>query len=252
MTDCDRTAERLAAYADGSLPPPEWADVDRHLQACPPCRKAASQEHGACSLVRARAAELRAQPLPPGLRSRCEALAREHARNPVSRWRARLVPVAATAIVLVFAGTAILSLATRRSNTLLAAQLTADHSRCFSQFVTPDARGLDAREVEADLANRFGWDLHVPPGVDAEGVRLVHARRCLYADGRIPHILYRVNGHDVSLFMIEGVARGEAEVTAFGHRSRIWTRGGTTFVLVASEGAGELASLVRYVRQQAR
>jgi hypothetical protein len=41
-------------------------------------------------------------------------------------------------------------------------------------------------------------------------------------------------------------------VTAFGHRSRIWSRGDNTFVLVSPADAGELESVMAYVRQEAR
>jgi hypothetical protein len=55
----------------------------------------------------------------------------------------------------------------------------------------------------------------------------------------------------VSLFMIEGVTRKDADVTAFGHRSRIWARGATTYVLVSPEAAGDLTAAARYVMQEA-
>lgn len=253
MNECRRIAERLAAYTDDSLPAADLADVERHLSACAPCRRSASHEREARAVLRAQADRLRAQPLPPGLRSRCEALAREHARGPArATWRSRLVPAAVAAILIVFTGAAIFSLATRRSDALLAAQLAADHARCFRNFVSPDSPGLDASAVEAALAEQYGWNLHVPPSSGADGVRLIHARRCLYADGRLPHLLYRVNGQDVSLFMLEGVARKAADVTAFGHRSRIWTRGATTFVLVSPTAARDLDSAVRYVVREAR
>jgi hypothetical protein len=203
-------------------------------------------------VLRARAGTLRAQPLPPGLRSRCESLLKEHTRVPAAAtWRTRLVPVTLSAILIVFTGAAILALATQRSDTLFAAQLSADHSRCFRNFVSRDAPGLDAQEVEARLASEYGWDLHVPPSDESQGIRLVHARRCLYAEGRVPHVLYRVNGQNVSLFMIEGVTRKDADVTAFGHRSRIWARGATTYVLVSPEAAGDLTAAARYVMQEA-
>ena len=41
----------------------------------------------------------------------------------------------------------------------------------------------------------------------ASGLQLVGARRCLYADGLIPHVMYRANGQDVSLFVLNGVTR---------------------------------------------
>lgn len=263
MSDCRRTVERLPAYADASLPPGERDEVERHLAACPPCREDASQQSGAHTVLRARAERLRAETLPPGLRSRCEALAREQAATlparqqtsmPPSRsWANRLVPVTLAAILLVFTGAAIVSLATQRSDALFAAQLTADHTRCFRRHVAADAPILDATVVEAQLAKDYGWDLHVPASLAEGDVRLVHARRCLYADGRIPHVLYRAGDEDLSLYVLDGVTRRAADVSAFGHRSRIWTRGDKTFVLVSSTASGpNLDAAARYLMQEAR
>ena len=39
----------------------------------------------------------------------------------------------------------------------------------------------------------------------------MNARRCLYADGRIPHLMYEANGQDMSLFILEGDSREPAE-----------------------------------------
>jgi hypothetical protein len=67
----------------------------------------------------------------------------------------------------------------------------------------------------------------------------------------VPHLLYEAGGHPLSLFVLEGEAREPGDVTAFGHRSRIWSRGPTTFVLVSPTSAGELTQAVSYVRQEA-
>ena len=90
----------------------------------------------------------------------------------------------------------------------------------------------DAARLEQMLSDRLRLGRARPALVRRRGRGLVGARRCLYADGRIPHVMYRVNGRNVSLFMLEGVARGDADVTSLGHRSRIWSRGATTYVLV--------------------
>ena len=249
---CRETVERLASYADDLLTPGDRAAVEGHLAACPPCRAAATEERGARAILREKADALRQQPLPPGLRSRCEALAREHLAPPSrSSWASRLVPVSLSAILIVFTATAIFSLATARSNALLAAQLTADHATCFRLFAGERSATADAARLEQMLSDRYGWDVHVPPSSPAAGLQLVGARRCLYADGRLPHVMYRVNGRNVSLYILDGVARGDAEVTSLGHRSHIWSRGAATYVLVAPGDAGDLAAVVRYVKEEA-
>jgi anti-sigma factor RsiW len=247
MSECRRTVERLAPWADESLPASERAEVDRHLSACPPCRVAADSERAGRQILRACAERLR-EPLPPGLRTRCEALAREQARQARRGWLRTLAPVAIVAILLVFTASTLFSLATRRSDALLAAQLTADHVKCFTMFDSPDAPSLDAGIAERQLAESYGWNVRVPPSAPQVGVQLVGARRCLYADGSIPHVMYHVNGEQVSLFMLEGVQRPPADVAVLGHRSQIWSNGGTTYVLVSSGSAGNTAAIANYMK----
>jgi anti-sigma factor RsiW len=249
MSECRHTIERLALWADESLNPDERAQVDRHLAACPPCRVAAEAEHGGRQVLKACALRLRSEPAPPGLRTRCEALARaQDAGARRAGWARTLVPVTIVAILLVFTASTLFSLATRRSDAVLAAQLTADHAKCFTVFDSPDARPVDAQAAEQQLAQAYGWKVQVPPSAPQSGLQLVGARRCLYADGSIPHVMYHVNGEHVSLFMLEGVTRPPAEVTTLGHRSQIWSHGTTTYVLVSSASAGNLATIANYMK----
>jgi len=163
-------------------------------------------------------------------------------------WLRTLAPVTIIAILLVFTGTALFSLATRRSDALLAAQLTADHVKCFKFFDSPNAPAVEASVAEQQLADSYGFNVRVPPSSPQAGVQLVGARRCLYADGSIPHVMYHVNGEQVSLFMLEGVSRPPAEVVTLGHRSQVWSTGGTTYVLVSSASAGNTAAIANYMK----
>ena len=251
MSECRRTADRLTPFVDEALPPAERKDVESHLDDCPPCRVSADHQQGGRAVLRERADQLRSEPLPPGLRSRCTALAREHARRAATpSWTSRIVPASLAVVLVVFTALAIVTLATQRSNTVLAAQLTADHTKCFRAF-PPSGAELDAHAAEERLAALYGWDIHVPPSSPRDGVRLVGARRCLYGDGRIPHLLYEAGGRPLSLFVLEGETRAPGDLTTFGHRSRIWTRGPTTFVLVSPTSAGDLSQAVSYVQQEA-
>ncbi len=248
MSDCRRIMERLAPWADESMPPDERAELERHLSQCPPCRVAADAERGGRQVLKACATRLRHEPAPPGLRSRCEALARAQGTTQRGGWLRAMVPVTIVAILLVFTASTLFSLATRRSDTLLAAQLTADHVKCFKMFDSPDAPAVDARATEQQLSASYGWNVRVPPSMPEAGVQLVGARRCLYADGSIPHVMYHVNGEHVSLYMLEGVTRPPAEVVTLGHRSEIWSRGTTTYVLVSSASASNLATIANYMK----
>ena len=254
MSDCRRTAERLPSYVDRMLDERERADVERHLAECPPCRDEAVREETGRTALRQCAEHLRGEPLPPGLRTRCEALARTHAeqrqgprRGWVRAWPARLALGAAAAIAMVV----LFSEVSHRSNALLAAQLTADHAKCFGLFGGEET-SADAGSVQQRLLAQYGWDVHVPPSTEDGSVQLVGGRRCLWADGRIPHIMYRINGEHVSLFVLDGVALGSAEVVVLGHRSRIWSRGQTTYVLVSHAETKDVTDGADYVMREAR
>ena len=100
------------------------------------------------------------------------------------------------------------------------------------------------------LRAKYGWSIHIPPSAVVEGVRLDGARRCLYAEGTIPHIMYQAHGQNVSLFVLEGETRRPAEVTTLGHHTQIWSRGQTTYVMVSSAQANDLAGVVSYVQHE--
>jgi hypothetical protein len=153
---------------------------------------------------------------------------------------------------MIFTASAFFSLATRRSDALLAAQLTADHSKCFRLFAPPDGVTADARNIERMLREQYGWNVHVPSSSVDDDIQLLGARRCLYGDGLVPHVMYRVHGEDVSLFVLPGTERKPDDLVTLGHRSQIWSREGNTFVLVSPSDAGGLASASRYVMKEAR
>jgi anti-sigma factor RsiW len=250
MSECRHVTEQLTSYVDEQLDANRRNEVDRHLEECVACRGAVARERGGQTVLRDHAQRLREEPLPSGLRSRCESLVQEQMRARLPGWRRTLVPTMLSVILLVFTASAIFSLATRRSDAVLAAQLTADHSKCFKLFVAGNPPVMDAHEVEEMLVREYGWKIHVPPSVD--GLQLIGARRCLYADGLIPHVLYRANGRDLSLFVLNGVTRNPSDLVTFGHRSQIWTKNNTTFVLVGpSDETAPLADATRYMMKEA-
>jgi len=246
--NCRRICDLLTQYADGTLPEAQRGEVQRHLDACPPCRVIAGKESGARQLLRTCAERLRAEPLPPGLRTRCQALAAGQTTTP--SWVRPSMRFAIAALLIIFLG-ALLSIVTRQSDALLAAQLTADHIKCFGLFRPAEGKTIDAEQAQRILSDRFGLDVHVPPSSGQADLSLLNARTCLYADGRVPHLMYEANGQDMSLFVLEGESRAPAELTAFGHHTRIWSRGGNTFVLITPADDNSVAAATQYVAAEA-
>ena len=257
----------MTRYVDGTLPAAEREAVERHLHACPPCRHEADDETAGRTVLRNRAEQLRrasgAVAAPPELRARCRlaALAECGRRaaapglpgNATGAWRGRLVPALVAASLVVATAAALIWVTTRRGDGVLAAQVRDDHADCFSR-VPADAASLDAAQVAADLRQRYGWDVHVPSPDRVPGMQLVEGRRCLLlTHGGVPHLLYRVNGEDLSLFVFPGTAHRPAGVTtADGERVEVWSSGTNSFALVSSSREAGVEQALAFVRQDAQ
>ena len=214
MSECRRICESLASLCRRSAPP-RGAGAHRASSGCVPhCRRLADDEQSGRRLLRHARIESAGGAVASRASRRCEALhasERRVARRPGRFgpwWRVRLVPVLLTVVVMVFTASAFFSLATRRSDALLAAQLTADHSKCFKLFAPPDAGAADIAQHRA----------HARRAVRLERARsalVVRRRRpacwahgdVSYGDGIVPHVMYRVHGQDVSLFVLAGTER---------------------------------------------
>jgi hypothetical protein len=140
---------------------------------------------------------------------------------------------------------------TRQSNALLAAQLRADHMKCFTVFTPRDSTGREAAAAECQLA-AHGREMYVPPSSPEHDLQLLGVGRCIYAEGAVPHVMYTLRGRPLSLYSLDSGARQAAVMDFFGQQCRIWQRDGRTFVLVASADAGSLDSVASYVEQEAR
>jgi hypothetical protein len=165
--------------------------------------------------------------------------------------RARLAPLAAAASLVLIVGGAFLYQATAYSRRIMAAELAADHVKCFA---------MNARSARISLPRpcTAPW----PPGSAgtstcrtaprAKASSLVGSRPCLYANGTVAHIMYRHHGQPVSLFMLPRTARPEQFVNVLGHQCAIWSSGDRTFVLVAREPRSDVERLAAFVHAAVR
>ena len=160
MSDCRFVIAHATSYVDDLIEADRRVEIERHLESCASCRVTVATERGGQTVLRHHASRLREEPrpeetLPPGLRSRCESIVGEQAKARSGRipgWQRSLVPTVLSVILLVFTASAIFSLATRQSDAVLAAQLTADHSKCFKLFVGGDSSMSAAGGRTAPLA----------------------------------------------------------------------------------------------------
>jgi hypothetical protein len=74
----------------------------------------------------------------------------------------------------------------------------------------------------------------------------------MYGDTAIPHVMYRAHGQDMSLFVLAGETRKAADLVALDHRTSMWARDGTTFVLVLPVEDRAVVDAIGYVKREAR
>ena len=254
MKTCTQLDPLVTPYVDGELAAEDRQAVDQHLRICPPCQARVAAEHAIRSLIRAKKAALNSGRAPAGLRERCAAfdpLAASRsgvAPPPAITWRARLTPLALAATLVLLVGGAFLYQLTDRSSRVLAAELTADHLKCFGVINGVLGTHDEPVAVERSMLSHFDWRMRLPEQPDRAGLRLVGARPCLYGEGRVAHIMYRHNGRPVSVFMLPKTARPEEIVEVMGYEAAIWSAGGRTFVLIAREPPAEVARMVSFVQ----
>ena len=249
MPDCNQIDPLVTPFVDGDITPADRHLVDRHLQACHSCRSRVSAEQAVHALLRARRSILAATEVPPGLRARLASLGQAPAPPaPAARsWRDRVMPLALAASLVLVVAAAFVYEATARSTTLLAAELTADHLKCFRVINNVMGTHHEPQAVESSMASGFNWQMHLPEHAEQIGLELVGARPCLYGEGIVAHIMYRHNGHPVSIFMLPRSERAEELVEVLGHQAAIWSVGNRTFVLVAREPRAEVERMTSFV-----
>jgi anti-sigma factor RsiW len=248
MPACQELEALVTACIDGVATADERRMVDVHLGQCPSCRRRAEVEGAARTLVRTRAARVFRTEAPPVLIERCRALSTssEAAAGTPAGWRAGVARVPLAAGVVLAIAAALYAL-TASSTTTLAAQLTLDHIKCFTLTGDPNAP-VRAEAVETQLRERYGWTVDVPGDSEANQLKLMGGRRCLYGEGTIAHVLYRHNGAPLSLFMLPEKVRPSEIVEVMGHAAIIWSQNQRTFVLLGGEPKPEMEKIARYIR----
>ena len=260
--DCREIDPLVTPYVDGQLPDGDRVAVDRHLKQCPPCYSRVAAERAVSELIRARRDVLSGPCAPGSLRAKCVEAAERAPRavdarfagatrvGPVA-WQARIGPLAVAASLVAIVGGAFMYQLTVASERVMAAELAADHLKCFALNGVLHTHDEPAT-VESSMLSGFGWQMHLPTNAASAGLELVGARPCMYGVGKIAHIMYRHNGEPMSLFMLPHVQHAEQVMQVLGHGAAIWCANNRTFVLVAREPKDEVERMARVVQASLR
>src|SRR5262245_15503535 len=167
MPNCSFIDPLVTRYIDGELSAAERDLVAAHVRVCAPCHSRVAAEQAVRTLIHARKSTLCAIRAPESLRAKCSDAARldslraaagaadiarpAPAVAPVGTvtltrpsvdprfsgatavpWRARLAPLALAASLVLVVGGAFVYQVTDASARVMAAELTADHVKCFA------------------------------------------------------------------------------------------------------------------------
>jgi len=272
MHNCDSLDSLVTPFVDGELTDTDRRAVEDHLRVCPPCYTRVAAERAVHELVRKRRDGLCRTEAPDALHHRCAAFARDaktaekianfagiqaerasnreppipNPQSPIPLPR-RVAPFALAASLVVVVGGAFVYQATGKSARVLAAELVADDAKCFAMNSVLGTHQA-AAVVEQSMAASFDWRMHLPADPASAGLELVGARPCLYGEGKIAHVMYRHQGHPVSVFMLPDTARAQELVEVLGHEAAIWCANNRTFVVVAREPRREVEQIASFVR----
>jgi anti-sigma factor RsiW len=238
MPSCREIDPLFAPYIDGEATADQRAVVDAHLLACPKCRHQTALQSAVRDTVRTKLCRPCA---PEALRTRCRAAARA-GMGPFGTTRSTIASLSMAAALLFIVGGVLLYSLTGMSPTVLAAQLTLDHVKCFA--VHDADTPVDVRASEEQYARSYGAEIRLPRAAIA-GLQLVGMRRCFCGEGMAAHAMYRLNGRPVSLYVIPDATRDRASTEVFGHDAVIWSKGSTTYVLLSREPRETLEALAR-------
>lgn len=260
MPKCSAIDSLVTPYVDGELRPADREALEQHLRACPPCDHRVRAERAVRDLLQKRKPSLCEDAAPPVLRAACARLAGaagEHRSGTAARPAVRpgrfvsarrLEPLAIAAALVLLVGGAFVYRVTDSSPRVLAAELAADHVKCFAMNSVLRTHH-SAAAVESEMASWFDWRMDLPPNPERAGLELVGSRPCLYGEGKVAHIMYRHNGRPVSLFMLPRTTKSEQMIDVLGHEAAIWSVGDRTFVLVAREARSEVERLAAFVHR---
>lgn len=256
MPSCATIDPLVTPFIDGELGPDDRRLLEEHLRRCPPCHSRVEAERAVHRLLAERKSTLSGGCASAALKARCHTLCASGAAVAVTAggrrvWfaRERVMPLAAAAALALVVGGTFLYQATARSATVLAAELAADHIKCFA--LNAMLRTHDAPEaVESAMLRGFDWRLAL--AATAPGLDVVGSRACVYGEGQMAHLMFQHDGRPVSLFMLPRRQRPQELVHVLGHEAAIWSLQDRTFVLVAREERHDMERLTALVQASLR
>lgn len=251
--NCETAKSRIFPYVDGELDEGTRAELEAHLVACGTCRRLVELEHAFRETC---APALGPDPAPPDVRARITRHLDELARRShPPRRRRRFPPLLAGAAVLLLLAGAAIGIAARSylgapdGLAELADAAVEQHRKLARDLLPVDIGDVTPKAAEAWFRDRLAFSVSVPELPDDQlifrGGRVSHLR-----DVEVAALAYRLDGSDVSLFVLPGEAYRALRPGA-GPRFRLIRRRGYDVVIWQSAVQGVGYALVSDIGRRA-
>src|SRR5271169_5864091 len=244
---CEAWAEKLDAYLDGELPPAETRALGEHLRGCAAC---AAESLSRVQQKRAlRTAGQRFTP-DPAFRARIQ---ESIAARKSPRWNRFWVPALATAMVLLIAGVASLTLNRGRSGEQrLLSELADLHVATLASSNPVDVVSTDRHTVKPWFAGKIPFTFNLPELQDSP-FTLVGGKVSYLNQSPGAELIFRVRQHQISVFIFQEQALGntraeDAVQTALSFNVRSWSHNGLRYVVIGDVSAQDLDKLSELIK----
>ena len=245
---CDAAKSQVFAYLDDELGTEARQELELHLARCEACRQCVAHER---AFRQTYVVRLRPDPVPAHVRESVDRLldGLHRRRAGALRWRRTVALRAIAATVLIVGGIALgmaLDPLVSRRDALaeLAEASVGQHQKLASGLLPHDIVAASPAAAAAWLRGRVDFNVEIPE-LKTPNLALLGARVSHLANVPVAALEYRLEGKNVSLFVIPGDAYsrlGLTEKPKFkvrrhrGYDVIIWKQHGTGYTLVSELG----------------
>jgi anti-sigma factor RsiW len=265
MTNCSEWRDRIEAYADGELAPPDMMAFRAHTEGCAACAAAAlaaaeskaairraGDRYAAASALRARISRL-AEQADGKAKAEVAQVSREtrqlgfvpKAAAAWPRWA-----LAAAALMVLAAG--LFMVANRRQESGALAEFVDLHVADLASANPVEVISTDRHTVKPWFQGKIPFTFDVPE-LQGTPFSLVGGRVAYFHQEPGAHLVFRYQRHFISVFIFRQTSQVPLPTSSYADqtssfRLQTWTQGGLRYVVVGDAGMATIQQLADLLR----